>query len=569
MTTAPFLPTRLVFLGKPGNNPRLIETANMRLEPSSSPPLRYTTLSYRWGKVHPLKLTTETRCQLSYGIPCQDLPKTFADAIEITRSLGLEHIWIDALCIVQDDERDWERECTRMADVYRHGYCNVAALEAEDSHGGCFSAWDPTLYSPVVVESRWRNQSSALWVHRPTLVPPEDEIDEAPVHQRAWVLQERLMSRRVLHFGRNRIIWECKETLKAECDEDTELWATFPRSDLQYPIRYFGTVNHAELSRGEARSLVQVWFQGVVPRYTAAGLTYQSDKYMAISALARAMHHKLNSSTDRKPDVAYLAGLWSLDLEYQLLWSPSHPETATRLSETGALTAPSWSWASLNGRVHPLLAAPPPLSGHPDDIELISHVTGYRLSPMSGDPFFGPKTRSRSVLQIKGPCWKRLVPDSGDGRGGTRWDPGEEPIIPIVGIELHIDTTADRSTLDTEPFLLPIAILRTTEATINWCGGNDTRFPYIWGLVVQQVDQPTETMAFRRIGYFALLIHCQLLLDTGTKGWQGFRDKLMPLCLEHRMFWPNQLNSPSLQDATEVTGDILEKAASFQTISLE
>ncbi|KAK4124111.1 hypothetical protein N657DRAFT_616959 [Parathielavia appendiculata] len=137
MTTpaSPWLPTRLICLGQPGDMPRMIETSKMLLEPCSAP-LRYTTLSHRWREGHPLRLTTETQRQLSEGVPWHDIPKTFADAMHVTRFPAVEYIWIDSLCIIRGDTGDWERDCTRMADVYRHGYCNI---EATDSYGGCFS----------------------------------------------------------------------------------------------------------------------------------------------------------------------------------------------------------------------------------------------------------------------------------------------------------------------------------------------------------------------------------------------------------------------------------------------
>ena len=89
----------------------------------------------------------------------------------------------------------------------------------------------------------------------------------------------------------------------------------------------------------------------MVNRYTAASLTFPSDKFIAISALARELHRTLGTIIDPGKRVAYLAGLWTLFLENQLLWFSKCPQTTTRFSETGDLTAPSWSWASLNGPV--------------------------------------------------------------------------------------------------------------------------------------------------------------------------------------------------------------------------
>ncbi|KAK4233304.1 heterokaryon incompatibility protein-domain-containing protein [Achaetomium macrosporum] len=546
--TAPWLPTRLIFLGKPGHMPRLIETPGMLLEPCSAPP-RYTTLSHCWGEAHPLKLTTQNRLQLSDGIPGHDIPKTFADAMEITRSLGLEYIWIDSLCIIQDDKRDWEYECTQMADVYRHGYCNIATLEAADSRAGCFYARDPTLLRPVVVEAKWHDRSRAVWVHRPytDMFELSWEIDNSPVHLRAWVLQERLLSCRVLHFGQKMVYWECKEMLSTESGGVLLSPDVHFHGDARPISYYFSAVDHTKLSQQEAHDLVQVWCTGVVPRYTNAGLTFQTDKFIAISALARDVHRKLSSGTEMK--VEYLAGHWSHSLEYQLLWFSTHPETATRLSQIEGVTAPSWSWASLNGPVGS------PMFLLEDGTELVAHVSGHSVPPKCGDPFSGPEAQSRSVLQITGPCWKLLV---------FGWGCSYSAENPVVEITFSRDSTADSSITDADRFLLPIAIRLP-----NGRSSADYWEEYVGGLVLQKVDHAAETMSFQRIGLFTLCIQPQAVPEVDGNGWQAFLDKVIRLYVEHRIIWPSQIDRPSVQDATEITSDISEKAAICQTIFLE
>lgn len=63
-------------------------------------------------------------------IPWDKLPSTFQDAITVTRRLGIAYIWIDSLCIVQDDAQDWEREAAKMALIFESAYLTIAATAA-------------------------------------------------------------------------------------------------------------------------------------------------------------------------------------------------------------------------------------------------------------------------------------------------------------------------------------------------------------------------------------------------------------------------------------------------------
>lgn len=65
-------------------------------------------------------------------IPWAELPNTFQDAITVTRMLGLKYIWIDSLCIVQDDAQDWEREAAKMAIIFEAAYVTIAATAASN-----------------------------------------------------------------------------------------------------------------------------------------------------------------------------------------------------------------------------------------------------------------------------------------------------------------------------------------------------------------------------------------------------------------------------------------------------
>jgi hypothetical protein len=122
------LPTRLVSIA--GYDYRLVSTAGWQTMPY------YSTLSHRWGNESFLKLTQENYESFSTVIPIQELPKTFRDAVYVSKRLGLEYLWIDSLCIVQGDIEDWRQEAALMSSVYDGSSINIAAASAVNMHEG-------------------------------------------------------------------------------------------------------------------------------------------------------------------------------------------------------------------------------------------------------------------------------------------------------------------------------------------------------------------------------------------------------------------------------------------------
>lgn len=142
------LPTRILDLKTqgPGNDLRLVTTDNLSA--------RYMTLSHCWGESQPLITTSENIRQREKNIVFNDLPRTFRDAVTVTREMRIRYLWIDCLCIIQGDKDDWELESSRMADVYSNSYLNIAATKAEDCHGGIFKEWDVRRSWPLRTKTR-------------------------------------------------------------------------------------------------------------------------------------------------------------------------------------------------------------------------------------------------------------------------------------------------------------------------------------------------------------------------------------------------------------------------------
>lgn len=111
---------------------KLVLTANMQFRPA------YATLSHCWGKLEFLKLTSNSLNTFQVELPAEVMTKKFLDAIFITKKLGLEYLWIDSLCIMQDSSQDWHIESALMSSVYGGAVINIAVTGASDGWDGCF-----------------------------------------------------------------------------------------------------------------------------------------------------------------------------------------------------------------------------------------------------------------------------------------------------------------------------------------------------------------------------------------------------------------------------------------------
>ena len=146
------------------------------------------------------------------GIRIDDLPRTFQDAVTITRRLDVKYLWIDSLCIIQENEEDWTKESSMMGHVYQNGLCNIAATGAPDGTGGCFMERDPVLARKCRVRVDKLLSKFKLKPGLYDLVPKnlwENGLSNAPLNRRAWVAQERILAPRILHFSKNQLFWEC------------------------------------------------------------------------------------------------------------------------------------------------------------------------------------------------------------------------------------------------------------------------------------------------------------------------------------------------------------------------
>src|SRR5271154_7113046 len=168
-------------------------------------------LSHCWGGTSTATLTMKTMTTFLDSIPLRTLPRTFRDAIDIARRLSSPYLWIDSLCIIQDSEDDWRHESAMMGEVYRNSWCTIAAARASNSNMGCYVDRNPVPLRICKLPGNLfsTDPGEKIYVYRYEL-DCWDDINHAPLNSRAWVLQERILSPRVLHYGSEQIFWECQ-----------------------------------------------------------------------------------------------------------------------------------------------------------------------------------------------------------------------------------------------------------------------------------------------------------------------------------------------------------------------
>jgi hypothetical protein len=168
---------------------------------------KYIALSHCWGMAKPIsttKGTLEAHCkEIKFG----DLPKSFRDAVITTRQLGVQFLWIDSLCIIQDDADDWRYESERMEKVFASAYCTIAATSAKDSNEG-FLTHRSVKQCVRLVD---KNAGPPFSVYACEVVDGnfKCDVENGRLNTRGWVFQERALSPRTIHFTPMQTYWEC------------------------------------------------------------------------------------------------------------------------------------------------------------------------------------------------------------------------------------------------------------------------------------------------------------------------------------------------------------------------
>lgn len=338
------LPTRLVYIPNDAeiSGVRLVrDTLNL---PSTT---RYTALSHCWGTEKPQCLMTRENIDTyaTSGIPWEDIPLTFRDAILYTKRLDTDYIWIDSMCIIQHDGTDWRQESTRMFQYYSNAYLTLGSTFASDCNEGFFSQKRNIPNRVHLLDVRFRGEILPLYISRDDAQAYDLAHHEGSwnivqrlgkgfqLFQRSWVFQERLVSPRLLFFTEKQLVFECYEGRWFQ--------ETHTPTKISRKLTYKKLLNN--MSSEEAESL----WTDILGAYGTLKITHATDKLPAIAAVAK--QFLSYQSLPHTPEHEYLCGLRKGHLHMDLSW---HAEFRNAIEfdtkeEPQPYLAPSWSWASV------------------------------------------------------------------------------------------------------------------------------------------------------------------------------------------------------------------------------
>ncbi|KAF7519651.1 hypothetical protein G7054_g13012 [Neopestalotiopsis clavispora] len=300
----------------------------------------YLAMSYCWGGPQRVMLTTKTLRPFQDKLTTSSLPEAIKDAIYVTRELGHRYLWIDALCIIQNDDRFKQVELLKMNRIYQNAFLTIQPTWSATVEEGFL---DGRITTPFVkMALRHDIDGTQVYVYARPVMPAWGNATQGPTVRRAWIFQETALSTRLVAYSSHQVIVACQTLSHSENSENgISASISLVGPGLCNNIRPDLYTATSSLDLMEARKVsLSGWYKTVGMHYTGRLYTVGKDRLYALSAFAEEAQKLIGGE--------YLAGIWSVDLIRGLTWSARNGRPLGRSSH---YRAPSWSWAAFDGQV--------------------------------------------------------------------------------------------------------------------------------------------------------------------------------------------------------------------------
>jgi heterokaryon incompatibility protein (HET) len=394
--TPPVLPTRVIDVGPSDGS------QSPRLHTGRAERALYFTLSYRWPQGHSdIFQTTNLRLgRYKTAIPLEALPKSMQDAIFVTRRFGIQYLWIDALCIIQDSREDWNAEARDMAKIYKNSLLTIsAAADNAEASQGIFRVRSRLQTRPFDSNTQWSSGINK-YVFADRRATKDGIRPSSVLDTRAWVLQEQILSPRVLSFSNEELYWDCASLNASE---------TFPDGipdfyDSSLKFHDVQILKEAMLGWEQTNISLEQFYTSwirIIEEYSERQMTKETDKLAAILGLAKEAAVFL--------DDRFLLGLWNKRLWRDLLWWVKDP---ARCVLPDKFVSPTWSWTSVNSPISFRLHG---LDGY-ENIDQCIKIAQTEVEPNQSLPILRGKILARGRLLLISELFEiqcRSFPSSG------------------------------------------------------------------------------------------------------------------------------------------------------------
>lgn len=465
------MPSRVLDL-QADNQIRLVESNGLKHE--------YVALSHCWGTGPRFNTTKQSLSNRYTHICLADMPRTFQDAVTVCQQLQIQYLWIDSLCIIQDDDSDWLREAAAMGKTYKNAFITIVASRAGSDQEGflqpregnteaVLDMVDMAGQSCNITLTPWK--TNLHWTAEGVRAVRQPIAKDHPLTKRAWAMQERYLSRRKLLYCTEQIYWECQEITSSEDG--------IKSTALEFQVDRLWTPDDG----------FRLWYD-MIAGYSACGLTFESDVFHALYSVA----HTVAQASGR----TFYAGLWIEDLACSLAWQVRPTlklyhytsgvmdfgkDDSKDCRKTIQYQAPSFSWASRRGGVDYVCSlgrsTDAPITVRKILFDYIAHNTETNTES------FNRKQPAQGWLRLRA----QLIP----AEKGSGWVDCSEMLLilsPLGRLQLHCsfdDTDIANSNLH-----LLILPLSKSRQYLDW---------YLTYLIVRKTDETeADELKYVRIG---------------------------------------------------------------------
>lgn len=300
-----------------------------------------------------------------------NIPATIKDAIQFTRGLGMDYLWVDALCIIQDSEDDKAVQISRMSEIYSNAFLTLAACDGASVDSGLPGVSMPRTATQI--EVGLPKSEAGAPINLLTSLSPQREsflswTNQCSWSKRAWTLQEQALSKRMVLFMNQQIFWRCgtaglSEELALETRLATvELHALGEAAGSPWTLSLHFTKDGddseedrygPDSSEDYENDPTRIWsiFELLVRSFGTRQLTYPGDRYDAFGGIL--------DEISKRQGAFFLWGLDAQLFESCLCWLPTAkfwPSTRVECLTTRKMTSlhrrvplPSWSWMGWTG----------------------------------------------------------------------------------------------------------------------------------------------------------------------------------------------------------------------------
>lgn len=383
---------------------------------------KYLCLSYCWGIKQQLTTVRANLEDFKESIPPTQLGKTLQDAIETTLRLGFRYVWIDALCIVQDDNEGKIAEIMNMSTIYKNATATIMASVTTAASDGFLRTDRATQLKDMLKDPKngYEGNVKPCFFHvtlpngavgQLILAPGKDFRPNHLLDQRAWALQEYLLSSRKLIFSTVELLVECRK------HKPRPLRDSFIHYDAIFlDVYYMPPISNWDWTDSHWPK----WWSELIQGYSTRALTNKEDRVHAFQGINTEIG-ALSGKTTRYG----VPGFHSTTLA----WYACQPASAR------STRAPSWSWASLDTMVRGL-------SCYPDD-KPHAHVRF--------DDNNDPRRLAVTACVIMGATWsgKHPIEELSDSKSGRTCFKDLRTGLPAPQDSLYLLVSSRSDKLDT------------------------------------------------------------------------------------------------------------------------